>query len=322
MSTERYWIGFDLGGTKMLAKVFDGNFEPVAKERKRTKGYEGSASGVQRIAQTIRSALAEAKIDESQVGGIGIGVPGPVDLTRGVIIEAANLGWKDVPLKKQLEKEFKCPVEVLNDVDAGVFGEYRFGAAKDARCVVGVFPGTGIGGGCVYEGKIFHGSRSSCMEVGHVYMMPDGPFSGFAQRGVLEALASRLAISAEAAQACFRGLAPYLMENAGTDLMNIRSGVLAASIAEGDVMIEKIVKKAAGHVGIAVANLVNLLCPDVVVLGGGLVEAMPDLFLGEVRAATKGAVMPGFRDFYKLVAAQLGDDASVKGAAGWVESTT
>ena len=154
---DSHWVGFDLGGTKMLATVFDARFKPLGRERRKTKGFEGVKAGLERIISAIHAALDEAKLRPDEVAGIGVGCPGAVDLDRGVILDAANLGWKDARLKERLEAEFKVPVVVANDVDSGVYAEYRFGAAKDARCVLGVFPGTGIGGGLVYEGKIFRG---------------------------------------------------------------------------------------------------------------------------------------------------------------------
>jgi glucokinase len=159
------WIGFDLGGTKMLALVYDASFRVIVRKRRKTKGHEGAESGVARIVQTIDEALVEAHLDRSALRGIGLGSAGPLDLDEGIILDAPNLGWKDVKLKAALEKEFACPAVILNDVDAGVYGEYRFGAGRSSRCLVGVFPGTGIGGGCVYDGKILRGRTNSCMEI-------------------------------------------------------------------------------------------------------------------------------------------------------------
>ena len=318
---ERHWIGFDLGGTKMLATIFDAKFKPLGRERKKTKGNEGVKAGLDRIAGVIRTALEEANVTAAQITGIGIGCPGVLDLDRGVILESANLGWKDAKLKDFLENEFHCPAVVCNDVDSGVYAEYRFGAGKGARCVLGVFPGTGIGGGCIYEGKIIRGRKNSCMEFGHIQVTPNGNLCGCGRRGCLETEASRLAISAAAAQAAFRGEAPHLLAAAGTDLSQIRSGVLAEAIEHGDEIIEKIVRNAAELIGVAVGDVVNLLAPDIIVLGGGLVEAMPKLFVDAVDEAARRSCMPSFGKVFKTVAAKLGDDANVLGAAAWAEAT-
>ncbi len=317
----KHWVGFDLGGTKMQASVFDADFKTLGRHRKKTKGHEGSDTGLSRMAQTIHSAIADAGLRIEDLGGIGVGCAGPLDLACGLIHDAPNLGWKDVPVKKSLEKEFGCPVVVVNDVDAGVYGEYCFGAAKGSRNVVGVFPGTGIGGGCVLDGKIVTGRNQSCMEIGHIPIVPDGPTCGCGQKGCLEAVASRLAISAAAAQAAFRGLAPNLMRAVGTDLTNIRSGALAAAIEAGDKTIEQIVRTAAEYIGLAVVTLVHLLNPDTIVLGGGLVEAMPDLILKTVERTAKKRALPSFVDTFQIIRAKLADDASVMGAAAWAQKS-
>jgi glucokinase len=315
-------VGFDLGGTKMLAVVYDDDFQTLGRKRTKTNAQEGKKAGLVRIADTIDKALANAGIDRDRLGSIGVGCPGPLDLDKGILFSTVNLGWKNVNVKEILEGEFGCPVIISNDVDSGVYGEYRFGAGVGSRCVLGVFPGTGIGGGCVYDGKIVRGKNSSCMEVGHIEVMPGGPLCGCGARGCLEAVASRLAISAAAAQAAFRGQAPHLHATAGTNLGDIRSGVLASSIAAGDNVVEEIVREAARYIGVAVAGIVHLMAPDTVVLGGGLVEAMPDLFVKEASKAAKKRVMRSYVDTFEVVAAELGDDASVMGAAAWARDCT
>ena len=155
-------IGFDLGGTKMLCVVYDENFTLLSKKRRRTKGFQGAEAGVNRILETIDDALEDAGKSAADLASIGVGVPAPVDLDAGVVIEAVNLGWENVPLRDILQQRLGCPAEVMNDVDAGVYGEYRFGAGRGARSVVGIFPGTGIGGGFVV-----HAGRYGHARLGH-----------------------------------------------------------------------------------------------------------------------------------------------------------
>jgi glucokinase len=318
-SEGQVWVGFDLGGTKMNSVLFDRKFEPLARRRKKTRGAEGATVGVERIRATIEKLLEEGNVTKDRLGGIGVGCPGPLDLDDGVILAAPNLGWKDVPLKKILEKEFGCPVYICNDVDAGVYGEFRFGAATGARTTLGVFPGTGIGGGLVYEGKIFRGKKSSCLEIGHMPVVVDGAVCGCGRRGCLETVASRLALSAEIAKAAYRGQAPHILRVAGTDLANIRSGTIQEAIDAGDDIVEQILRDGAKYLGIALAGAVNLLAPDVIVLGGGLVEAMPSLYVEEVGKSLAKHVMPSYLKTYDLKVAKLGDDAGAMGAAAWTK---
>lgn len=322
MSTTREgacWLGFDLGGTKMHAALFGPDGEVLARKRRKTRGQEGAEAGVKRVADTIEKLIAEANLTGTELGGIGIGIPGPIELDTGIIRESPNLGWKQVPLKKLLEHRFGVPVILCNDVDAGVYGEYVAGAAVGARAVIGIFPGTGIGAGMIYEGKIYRGKQLSCLEVGHMPVRADGARCGCGRRGCLETVASRLAMSAEAAKAAYRGQAPHLLHIAGTDLANIRSGALAEAIEAGDKIIDQIVRDGARAMGVVMGGVVNLLAPDVIILGGGLVEAMPKLFVEEVSHGIRDHTMPAFAEAYTLKVAGLGDNAGVVGCARWAE---
>ncbi len=255
------------------------------------------------------------------MAGIGIGCPGPIDLDKGKLLSTPNLGWDDVDVQGHLEKRFDCSVVVMNDVDAGVFGEYEFGAARDARCAVGIFPGTGVGGGCVYDGQILQGAAISCMEIGHTRISSSIRASGHDLPGTLEAEASRLTIAAEAAKAALRGDAPWLRKEVGTDLADIRSGALAESVAHGDVVVRRLVEEAAESIGTAVVNVVHILAPDKLVLGGGLIEAMEHLFITVITETARKGVMPVYRDRFEVVPAELADDAAVMGAAAWARRT-
>ena len=319
MADKDTWIGFDLGGTKMLTVAYDEKWQILGRKRRKTRGREGSDTGADRIVSTIHRLLDENKIDSSRISGIGIGCPGPIDLREGRLLTTPNLGWEDIEIGAVLKKEFDCSVVVVNDVDAGIYGEYKFGAAKGSRSAVGIFPGTGVGGGCVYEGNILQGSGISCMEIGHTRISGSNRSSGSAFAGSLEAEASRLTIAAEAAKAAHRGDAPYLFKEHGTDLAEIRSGALASSVEHGDKVVKQLVEEAAETIGYAVANVVHLLAPDKIVLGGGLIEAMEDLIVSKVRSVARANVMSVYKDRFKVVAAKLGDDAGVQGAAAWAK---
>ena len=315
MAAAKYWLGVDLGGTKMLAAVFNRDFKLLAARKTKTSGQDGAQAVLAGIKELVAETLREAGLRPTSVGGLGVGVPGPVNVKDGTVLTAPNLGWRNLPAQKILQRACRLPTLVMNDVDAGTYGEYRFGAGDQARCVLGLFPGTGIGGGCVYEGQVLHGREHSCFEVGHLRMVPDGRLCGCGRYGCLEAHASRLAIAADAAAAVYRGQAPALRDLVGTDLREIKSRTLAKAIAAGDRAVEDIVRRAARLLGVATAGMVNLLAPDVVVLGGGLVEALEQLYLEEVRAAVEQQAMPFLGRTVKVRAARLGDHAGVMGAA-------
>ena len=265
----RYWIGFDLGGTKMQCALFDGRMRKVGQRKRRTRQDLGVVGGLERIAETIDRVLADAQVEVAQLAGIGIGCPGPVEWDAGIVRVAVNLGWKNVKVGTFLSGRFGCPVEVLNDVDAGVYGEHVAGAGKGARTTLGIFPGTGIGGGCVYDGQILRGRHLSCMEIGHIKITGSPRHGGSNMTGSLEAEASRLAIAGELAKLAYRGEAPNLYRAAGTDLGAIRSKVIYEAIAAGDKEVERAVSLACETIGHAIADTVLLICRDWVVLGGG-----------------------------------------------------
>jgi glucokinase len=317
VNEKRIWLGFDLGGTKMLSIAFDEKLKVIARRRKKSAGVEGVTASLDRITQIIEKTLEEAEATPDQLLGIGIGCPGPVEWEKGIVRVAVNLGWNNVPVGSILSKRFGCPVSVLNDVDAGTYGEYTAGAAVGSRCTIGLFPGTGIGGGCVYEGKIFRGRTLTCLEVGHTRISSSHHTSGTNMSGTIEVEASRLAIAAECAKLAFRGEAPNLLKAAGTDLSNIRSKAIAQAIDAGDQAVQRVVEAAAQQIGYSVVNLIHVMLPDTIVLGGGLVDAMPKLFVREVERTVQKNVLDCYKDETKIVVAQLGDDAGAIGAAAW-----
>jgi glucokinase len=303
-------VGMDIGGTKMLAVVFDAQFKPVGRFRKKSKAKVPPEVHVNNI---IQGALDDAGV--KKIRGIGMGSPGPLDPNTGVIIDTPNLGWKNFPLASIAQDHFGVPAVVDNDVNLGTYGEWCFGEVQDCRHVLGMFPGTGVGGGIIIDGKLLHGFTGSAAEVGHMTIEVDGPFCGCGKRGCLEALASRIAIAREVAALAVRGDAPYILENCGTDLAKIRSGALARAVAAGDTQVERVIRRAAYYAGVGVANLINIVSPEAVVLGGGLVEAMESLYLEEVARAVQEHAMPFLRKDVRIVAAKLGDDAVAMGAA-------
>ncbi len=207
---KSYWIGFDLGGTKMMACILDDKYQVIAVAKKSTQGTQGPIKGLARIKSTIDEALAIAGLSRTQIKGIGIGCPGTVNSEKGILIHAPNLGWDRLPLGPRLSTTYKCPVKILNDVDAGTYGEYALGAGKGARSLMGVFPGTGLGAGFVYNGQLIQGKNVSCMELGLIWLPGTHLNSPLPGAVLLEDLTSRLGIAAASSVECYRGKAKLL----------------------------------------------------------------------------------------------------------------
>lgn len=316
---KRFLVGLDIGGTKLMAVALTEKFKIVGRFRMKTRGKKGAGSLFDRVVECVAGVLAECKIPPTALRGIGVGSPGPLDPRTGVIIDTPNIGWKNFPLAEKLSRRFKAPVAVDNDVNLGAYGEYHFGAACGGRYVLGVFPGTGIGAGLVLDGKVYWGASGAAGEIGHVVIDPAGPVCGCGQQGCLEAYAGRLPIAGQLAGLVIRGQARSLASEAGSDLRDIRSGAIADAIASGDKEVEKIVRREAARIGLAIANVVNVLSPDTVVLGGGMVEAMPKLYVEEVTRAVKTLALPFLAKFVTVVAGKLGDDAVAMGAAKMID---
>lgn len=303
----------------MMASLLDPDLKVVGSKRKNTKGHEGADQGLERVIATIEALLDDQETSIDQIGGIGIGCPGVVNLRAGILRTAPNLGWSEVPVRTVLESHFGVPIHVLNDVDAGAYGEYCLGAGRGSETLVAIFPGTGIGAGCVINGEMLTGRHASCMELGHTRVLTAGLCGGAGDFPVLEDLCSRLAIASACVVEAYRGKAPVLREGVETDLSQVKSGVIAKSVSKGEKAIQDIVDNAARYLGISVANLVNLLGPDRVVLGGGLTEKLPQIFLAHAKAAVERYAHPTLAAETEIHVAELGDNAVVAGAAAYAK---
>jgi glucokinase len=317
-----YSIGFDLGGTKMMACLFDEKFKVLARRRRPSKGQEGPDSGLERMMEAIQGVLDEAKVPQEQVAAIGVGAPGVVNLANGMLRHAPNLGWTEVPIGQVIRSRFGASTKILNDVDAGAYGEYKLGAGKGASTLVAVFPGTGVGAGCVIEGRLLTGKNASCMELGHtrVHVAHLGTERG--DPPVMESICGRLGIASAAIAEAYRGNAPFLLKEVGTDLENVKSGALARAIEAGDIGVRRIMENSIHHLGVAVSNVVDLLGPDVVVLGGGLVDRLSKLYIKGVSAAIQKYASSALAQEVEVRQAKLGDDAVAAGAAAFALAQT
>jgi len=316
---RKFRVGVDLGGTKTMALVFDEHYHVVGREKSKTKATRGDKALYADIEAVIKAALRNADVTTAQLVGIGIGVPGPVANPEGRILFTPNLPFKNFPMRARLQKTFKVPVAVDNDVNVGVLAELYFGAAEGKRHVLGVFPGTGIGGGLIVDGRIMRGASGAAGEIGHTLIDPEGPMCGCGRRGCLEAFCARPAIAAQAAVLAMRGAAPYLAANVGTDPADIRSGALARAAKAGDKAIEDLVAHTARRMGRGLSGILNALSPGTVVLGGGLVGEFPKLFVDEVTRGIRESVVPPIAKALTVVVAVCGGNAVAIGAAKLVD---
>lgn len=309
-------IAVDMGGTKILAAVVNAEGDILGTAKIPTKADKGAAVVIDRIASCIQKAVDKSRVARASIQAVGIGAPGPLDPGTGIVLFAPNLGWTDVPLKTELENRVGLPTFVDNDVNVGTLGEHAFGAGKGISTLVGIFVGTGIGGGIIMDGELFHGASQTAGEIGHIIVKAGGPRCGCGTRGCLEALASRTAITRQLQKAIVKkGKKSILPELTGGDLKLIRSGALAKALRSNDKLTMKVFKKATKYLGVGIASIVNFLNPEMIVLGGGVVEALDDSFLDDIAAVVADYSLPNTLSGVRIVKAQLGDDAGILGAA-------
>ena len=311
-------IGVDLGGTKILAGVVNPNGKILGMAKRATRPTSGVEAIVDRIAKTALDAAADAKVEIKDVAAICSGAPGPLDPDKGMIWNAPNLpGWENVPLAKMLTERLGMPVFIENDVNAGTYGEFALGAGVGAKDVVGIFVGTGIGGGLILDGVLRQGWRKSAAEVGHMVVLAEGPLCGCGKRGCVEALASRTAIERDIWAGIKAGrdsLIPKIMQRDDRD--RLTSGGLAEAYQNGDLLVTEVIGRAQFYLGVLVATIVNFVDPEVVILGGGVAEALGAGFVEPIaRVAYQYFINQRNARDVRIVPAKLGDNAALLGAA-------
>ncbi len=316
---KKLLVGIDLGGTSLLAVAATPKGKILGAKKTKTLADEGANAVLGRIIDVVKTAVARAGAKMKNVRAIGIGFPGPLDPDRGIVLHAPNLGptWNNLSLTDYLTEKLGPPAFLGNDVNVGAIGEHALGAGRGVDNLVSIFVGTGIGGGIILNGKLYRGARNTAGEVGHMIIVAGGPRCGCGKRGCAEAVASRTAIERDihaGLKAGQQSALPQIWQKMNrTDLS---SSVLAAALKRGDPLVTKVMEKAQYYMGLLVANVVNLIEPQVIVLGGGLVERLGDAYLDPVRE-TAEQYYTNQHDKHKIriVESKLQDNAGVLGAA-------
>lgn len=310
------YVGVDLGGTTIKAAVANPCGQILARSTVKTLSHEGPNAVINRIRDLIEKLASKVRGEDHVFAAMGIGVPGLVDLERGITKFLPNLPsqWRNVPVADLLRERLHCPVQVLNDVRTATLGELRFGHGRslDSPTLVFFSIGTGVGGGIAIDGRLRLGPLGAAGELGHQTIVPDGPLCGCGNRGCLEALASGPAIAAEGVRLMRSGLAPKLHELTGGDANQVTTYEMGIA-AEHDRPVRKAIQKAATYIGIAAANTVTILHPDLIVLGGGVSKIGKPL-LKTVRQVVIERVGMFPTDKIGVQLSRLGEDAGLMGA--------
>lgn len=315
---RRCIVGVDLGGTNLVvgAMRVDGS-ERFATHTIPTRADLGADAVVARIAQLIEQVIAETCAATSRTRadflGVGIGSPGPLDRETGVVIFTPNLGWRDFPLRDRVQEAVQLPATLDNDANCATLGEWWIGAARGARHVVGLTLGTGIGGGLILDGRLYHGASDVAGELGHMTIDSTGRRCGCGNYGCLEAYASGPAIAERAREALAGGEPSRLPELVEGDLARLTAAQVYAAAHQGDPLAVQVVRDTARFLGTGVANLLNAFNPEVVVLAGGVAQAGDALF-EPMRAEVRRRAFKPAVDACRIVPGVLQGTAGVVGA--------
>ncbi len=317
---DKLYFGVDVGGTKILAVLARSNGCVVARHRRPTPRGEGAAATVEAIGDAMAECLAESDAAPKSVRSAGLAVPGVTNPQTDRVVFAPNIDLADVPITGPLAERFGVPVAVGNDVNMGTLGEVWQGSARGSSNVVGLFPGTGLGGGIVLDGKVLTGHHGAAAELGHMLMDPAGPVCGCGRRGCLEAFASRTAIERDIRAAVAAGRKTVLTDMAG-DLGVIKSGMLRRALEAGDELVSEVVAAAAEMLAQGCMDVRRLVDPEMIVLGGGLMEACETYIMPIVERVMADDPMNAGGPGPQVVVAGAGDDAVVLGAIALAQQT-
>lgn len=318
MSREQFIVGVDLGGTNIVvgAMPVDGSRE-IGMRTLPTLSGGGADSVTDRIAAMIETVVADVQretgAERDDILGVGIGSPGPLDRERGVVIVTPNLGWRDYPLRDEVSSRVSMRATLDNDANCATLGEWWCGAARGGRNVIGMTLGTGIGGGLILDGRLYHGASDAAGEIGHTSIESNGRRCKCGNYGCLEAYCSGPAIAERAREAMESEPSPGILALVNGDMSALTAHVVYEAARQGDPVARGVVRDTARFLGTGISNLINIFNPDTVVLAGGVTqagEALMDPLCAEVkRRAFKPSV-----DACRIVLGQLPVSAGVVGA--------
>ena len=318
--SEKYCICLDVGGTKVLGAIFNEKKEIVYRLKKRSKGDGSESANVEKVIISVVEEMLEGSgISRSDVKAIAACAPGVIDQNTGVVLFTPNLPWRDYDRRGAMEKQFNIPFFVGNDVNLGVLGEYIYGAGRGYRNIIGFFVGTGMGGGMILNGELYTGNKFKAAEYGHMILEPEGPLCNCGQRGCLETFASKTGMTNYIRQQISRGRETMMAEFVRDGVF--KSKKLKKALAAGDEVAIEAVDRACHYLAIATGNMINTISPDLIVYGGGVMEAVGDVFLEKILKELDRYCMRSIRPTVDIKIAELGDDSILYGELALIEQS-
>lgn len=319
MTPKTLFIGIDLGGTNIKAALVNTDTGEISGLTSTpTHAQEGHAAVIARMAELAHEVISTTGQQKDNIGGLGLGIPGLLDLEHGLTLFLPNLPgqWRSVPVRAELAQASGLPVAIINDARAATLGEWKFGAGRGVESCALYTLGTGIGGGLVINGELYLGIGGAAGELGHVSVDFNGPRCNCGSRGCIEALASGPAMSAAGMRAVVQGATTKITEMCDGDLNQITPALIYQAALAGDTVAREIYQLAGEAIGYGIANVVMALTPRRIIIGGG-VAAAGDLILEPIRRTVRERVRVADKDAIEILPATLGNNAGLMGAAVW-----
>ncbi|HET6382170.1 MAG TPA: ROK family protein [Armatimonadota bacterium] len=318
------YAGVDLGGTSMIAVIADRKGKVLGSSDCVTDRSLDADGIIDQIAEQVIEAAKKADIKLNRLEGVGIGAPGAVDPERGIVVRAPNLRWADIPLSSHLGKRLKQEVVLGNDVQVAILGEHAFGSARKTSRAVGIWVGTGIGGGWIIDGKLDRGFRGAAGEIGHICLDENGPECSCGRRGCAEAFSSRTSMERDVRAAHDEGRKTCVF-----DLMEERqktrmtSSVIERALEKKDAVMIEVVARAQHYLGLLAGSLVNAMDPEIVVLGGGVASRLKESFVAPIRETARSRFLrPDPSGQIRIEHSTLGDYSGALGACALARNAT
>ncbi|MGH7507815.1 MAG: ROK family protein [Longimicrobiales bacterium] len=325
---KKWIIGVDLGGTNISVgalPIDGGNGDVLALRSVPTEAHRGAKFVVDRIVgligETRNEVLARMGGTADDFAGVGIGSPGPLDRSTGTVINTPNLGWRNFPLRDLIANAAGLPATLDNDANCATYGDWWLGAGRNVDTLIGLTLGTGIGGGIVLNGEIFHGVSDAAGEIGHMTIDSTGRKCKCGNYGCLEAYASGPAIALRAAEGIEAGAESLLPALVDGRLEDITAATVYEGVVLGDPYANEVMRETAKFLGAGVANLINILNPDMVVIAGGVTRAGDHIFV-PLRAEIRRRAFKSAEEACQIVSGQLPGTAGLVGAAAVFKKET
>jgi glucokinase len=313
----RFVLGIDIGGTNLVVgSVSEDGSRIVATASEPTHAEAGAKDVLERLVGLAERAIAATRteIADAEILGVGVGAPGPLDTKRGIVLLTPNLGWVNLPLRQIIHDRLGLPAALDNDANCAVLGEWWVGAARGARHAIGITIGTGIGGGLILDGKLYHGASDVAGEIGHTTIDTEGRRCKCGNYGCLEAYASGPNIALRAVEEIEAGAVSRLPSLVGGDLSKVTAQTVYQAAQDGDDLALEVVNDTARFLGVGIGNLLNVFNPEAVVVCGGVTLAGDHLFVPLRREVARRAFKPAVTAC-RIVPGELAGTAGVYGAA-------